>query len=69
MAERGISQRRACRLVAVDPKTVRRPALPDAPPDALRKTRHRGLARVGWMLTLSVAAHNLVRLPKPLAAT
>lgn len=35
----------------------------------LRKTRHRGLARVGWMFTLSVAAYNLVRLPKLLAAT
>ncbi|WP_244906037.1 transposase, partial [Tistlia consotensis] len=35
----------------------------------LRKTRHRGLARVGWMFTLSVAAYNLVRLPKLLGAT
>ncbi|SMF73221.1 transposase, partial [Tistlia consotensis] len=35
----------------------------------LRKTRHRGLARVGWMFTLRVAAYNLVRLPKLLAAT
>jgi hypothetical protein len=29
-----------------------------------RKTRHRGLARVGWMFTLTAAAYNLVRLPK-----
>jgi transposase len=30
----------------------------------LRKTRHRGTARVGWMFTLTAAACNLVRLPK-----
>jgi hypothetical protein len=29
----------------------------------LRKTRHRGTARVGWMFTLNAAACNLVRLP------
>jgi len=29
-----------------------------------RKTRHRGLARVGWMFTLNAVAYNLVRLPK-----
>jgi transposase len=34
-----------------------------------RKTRHRGTARVGWMFTLTVAACNLVRLPKLLEAT
>jgi hypothetical protein len=34
----------------------------------LRKTRHRGRARVGWMFTLAVAAYNLVRIPKLLAA-
>ena len=28
----------------------------------LRKTRHRGLARVGWMFTFALAAYNLVRL-------
>jgi Transposase DDE domain len=27
-----------------------------------RKTRFRGMARVGWMFTLAVAAYNLVRL-------
>lgn len=35
---------------------------------ALRKTRHRGTARVGWMFTLAMTAYNLVRLPKLLAA-
>jgi len=34
----------------------------------LRKTRHRGLARVGWMFTLTATASNLVRLPKLLAS-
>jgi transposase len=33
----------------------------------LRKTRHRGLPRVGWIVTLTAAACNLVRLPKLLA--
>jgi len=35
----------------------------------LRKTRHRGLGRVGWQFTLTMAAYNLIRLPKLLAAT
>ena len=30
----------------------------------LAQTKHRGLARVGWMFTLEAAAYNLVRLPK-----
>lgn len=34
----------------------------------LRKTRHRGTARVDWMFTLTAAAYNLVRMPKLLAA-
>jgi transposase len=33
----------------------------------MRKTRHRGVARVGWMFTLCAAAYNLIRLPKLLA--
>ena len=33
-----------------------------------RKTRHRGLARVGWMFTLTLTAYNLIRLPKLIAA-
>jgi glucose/mannose-6-phosphate isomerase len=35
----------------------------------LRKTRHRGTARVGWTFTLTAAACNLIRLPKLLEAT
>jgi transposase len=34
----------------------------------LRKTRHRGTARIGWQFTLAAAAYNLVRIPKLLAA-
>lgn len=34
----------------------------------LRRTRHRGTARVGWMFTLTATAYNLIRLPKLLAA-
>lgn len=33
-----------------------------------RKTRHRGLDRVGWQFTFTLAACNLVRLPKLFAA-
>lgn len=33
----------------------------------LKKTRHRGTARVGWLFTLTATACNLVRLPKLLA--
>jgi transposase len=34
----------------------------------LRKTRHRGLERVGWMFTFALAAYNLVRLRNLVAA-
>lgn len=37
-------------------------------PGGLRKTRHRGLERVGWTFTLTAAAYNLIRLPKLLQA-
>jgi hypothetical protein len=33
----------------------------------MRKTRFRGLARVGWMFTWAAAAYNLVRMRKLLA--
>ena len=34
----------------------------------LRKTRHRGIARVGWMFTFALAAYNLVRMRNLAAA-
>ncbi len=34
----------------------------------LRKTRHRGAARVGWMFTFALAAYNLVRMRNLLSA-
>jgi len=34
----------------------------------LRKTRHRGTARIDWQFTLTAAAYNLVGIPKLLAA-
>jgi len=34
----------------------------------LRKTRHRGKDRVGWMFTLTAAAYDLTRLPRLMAA-
>jgi transposase len=35
----------------------------------LRKTRHRGLGRVGWQFTFTLAAYNLIRLPRLFAQT
>jgi transposase len=35
----------------------------------LRKTRHCGLDRVGWMFTFTATAYNLLRIPKLCAAT
>jgi transposase len=34
----------------------------------LRKTRHRGLARVGWVFTFALAAYNLVRMRNLMSA-
>lgn len=34
----------------------------------LRKTRHHGTARAGWVFILTAAACNLIRLPKVLEA-
>ncbi len=34
----------------------------------LRKTRHRGVKRVGWMFTFALAAYNLVRMRNLAAA-
>lgn len=35
----------------------------------MRKTRHRGLGRVGWMFTFTAAVYNLVRMRTLLADT
>ena len=35
----------------------------------MRKTRHRGLARVGWMFTFATAVYNLVRIRNLAAET
>jgi transposase len=35
----------------------------------LRKTRHRGVTRVGWMFTFALAAYNLVRMRNLLSAS
>ena len=34
----------------------------------LRKTKHRGLGRVGWQFTFTMAAYNLIKVPKLLTA-
>ena len=34
----------------------------------LRKTKYRGLERVGWSFTMAAAAYNLIRLPKLIGA-
>jgi putative transposase len=56
MSKHDISQRRACRLVSVDPKTVRRKPIPDCPEirQRMREIAHErrrfGYRRVGVML-------------------
>ena len=35
----------------------------------LKKTKYRGLERVGWSFTMAAAAYNLIRLPKLMAET
>jgi len=56
MARHDISQRRACRLVSVDPKTVRREPEPDNPEIRVRmrdiagERRRFGYRRIGLML-------------------
>ncbi|WP_451989334.1 hypothetical protein [Azospirillum argentinense] len=48
------------RRSAINGRTTRHPGL--------RKARHRGAVRVGWMFTLTATAYNLIRPPKLLAA-
>ena len=78
-----VAQNTSGRRSAIDGRTTRHAGYADQPAPAqadrgavrldqvgagLRKTRHRGLARVGWVVTLTAAACNLVRLPKLLAS-
>ncbi len=41
-------------------------AVPHGP--GLRKARHQGPAKVGWLFTFAMAAYNLVRLPRLLGS-
>ena len=56
MSDYDVSQRRACRLVGVDPKTVRREQVPDSPEIRTRmreiaaERRRFGYRRIGLML-------------------
>ena len=34
----------------------------------LKKTKYRGIGRVGWSFTMAAAAYNLIRLPKLIGA-
>ena len=77
-----VAQNTRNRRSAIDGRTTRHPGYPISlrirkrieevfawiKGAGLRKTRHRGTARVGWMFTLTAAAYNLIRLPKLLAA-
>jgi len=68
MREHGFSQRRACRLIEVDPKTVRRTAAPDAPEvrERLRQLagerRRFGYRRLGILLEREGVSMNHKRL-------
>ena len=59
MAAHGLSQRRACRLLAVDPKTVRRAPVADAPEirqrlrDLAGERRRFGYRRLGILLDVA----------------
>jgi transposase len=79
-----VAQNTASRRSAIDGRTTRHPGYAVSQrlrkrieesfgwiktTGGLRKTRHRGIERVGWMFTLTAAACNLIRLPKLLAVT
>jgi hypothetical protein len=50
------------RLVSKSANASRRSSVGSKTIGGLRKTRHRGLERVGWMFTFALAAYNLVRI-------
>ena len=78
LREHGVTPHLACRPnSAIDARTTRHPSYAISQRKrkrieeifgwlktvaGLRKTRHRGLARVGWMFTFALAAYNLVRM-------
>jgi hypothetical protein len=57
-----------CRRNALEPFIGHKEAVCSVGPGGLRKTRHRGLERVGWMFIFTAAAYNLIRLSKLLGA-
>ncbi len=78
-----VSQNRRGRASAIDGRTTRHPGYAISQRlrkrveeifgwiktvGHLRKTRHRGIERVGWMFTLTAAAYNLVRMRNLTAA-
>ena len=78
-----VAQNNSARASAIDGRTTRHPGYATSLRQrkrieevfgwmktvaGMRKTRHRGTARVGWMFSLTAAAYNLVRLPKLLGA-
>jgi hypothetical protein len=71
MADYDVSQRRACRLVGVDPKTVRRERVPDYPEIRTRmreiaaERRRFGYRRIGVMLEREGITMNLTQPPDP----
>jgi putative transposase len=69
MAKHDISQRRACKLVSVDPKTVRHERTPNTPEIRVRmraianERRRFGYRRLGVMLKREGIIMILLRLP------
>lgn len=77
-----VAQHETGRRSAIDPRTTRHPGYAVSQicrkrieemfgwfktTGGLRKTRHHGTRRVGWMFTFVAAAYNLVRIPRLLS--